>query len=155
MAKLQPRGPLAPVFVEAMTHDPEELRAIAQDPLHNRGPLLNRTGNQIWKAGQLLLKERLPHYALPFIALHGARDTVTYPAGSQLLFDGAGAVKTKELKFYPGLYHEIFLETGPERAAVVADVAAFLREMLRDEKKNPLLAARGAVSGVGVMMDES
>ena len=154
MAKLQPRGPLAPVFVEAMTHDPEELRAIAQDPLHNRGPLLNRTGNQIWKAGQRLVKERLPHYALPFLALHGARDTVTYPSGSQALFDGAASVKIKELKFYPGLYHEIFLETAPERREVVADVLGFLAGMLRDEKRNPMLRGMGAVSGVGVM-DES
>ncbi len=149
MAALQPRGPLAPVFVEAMTHDPEELRAIAQDPLHNRGPLLNRTGNQIWKACQRL-KERLPHYALPFLALHGARDSVTYPSGSQILFDGAGSV-TKGLKFYPGLYHEIFLETAPERAAAVGDVRAFLKDMLNDPKKNPLLSLLSAVGGAGSM----
>lgn len=152
MAKLQPRGPLAPVFVEAMTHDPEELRAIGQDPLHNRGPLLNRTGNQIWKAGQRL-KERLPHYALPFVALHGARDSVTYPAGSQALFDGAGSV-TKGLKFYPGLYHEIFLETAAERAGVLGDVKAFLVDMLRNLKKNPYLSLMEVAGGAGVM-DES
>jgi acylglycerol lipase len=149
MATLQPRGPLAPVFVEAMTHDPEELRAIAQDPLHNRGPLLNRTGNQIWKACQRL-NERIPHYALPFLALHGARDSVTYPSGSQTLFDGAGSA-TKGLKFYPNLYHELFLETPPERAAVLADVTAFLGDLLRDPKKNPHLSLLGAVGGAGAM----
>lgn len=120
MAKVQPRGPLAPVIESELTHDTAELEALRTDPLHNRGPLLNRTGNQILQACQTM-REGLPHFTLPFLAIHGARDTITYPCGSQDLFDHAGsAVKT--LKFYPGLYHELFFELPENRTAVMADV---------------------------------
>ncbi len=137
MARIQPRGPLAPVVEAELTHDRAELEALRRDPLHNRGPLLNRTGNEILKGCQVL-RERLPTFTLPFVALHGASDTITYPIGSQVLFDQAGsAVKT--LKFYPGLAHEIFLETAEDRALVLADVQAFLSDMLLKKHGNGMM----------------
>ena len=71
------------------------------------------------------MKEKLPTFNVPFIVLHGSADTVTYPEGSQYVFDHAGSVQ-KSLKFYPSLYHEIFLEVG--RDAVITDAIAFLEE---------------------------
>lgn len=130
MAKIQPRGPLAPVFVDQLTHDKEELDVLHQDALHNTGPLLNRTGNEILKACKSM-REKLPTFTLPFLALHGSADTVTYPVGSQYLFDHAGSVQ-KTLKFYPGLYHEIFMEVGKE--AVFNDMFEFLQERQKSAK---------------------
>ena len=142
MAKIQPRGPLAPVIESELTHDPAELEALRGDPLHNRGPLLNRTGNEVLKGCQAM-RERLPHFTLPFLAIHGARDTITYPSGSQDLFDHAGST-LKTLKFYPGLYHELFLELPENRATVVADVNAFLAETLKQSPK-PAVGGAGGV----------
>eukprot|EP00952_Eustigmatos_sp_NYUAD-ZCMA_P005630 24440-Eustigmatos_ZCMA.PRE.1 len=90
MAKNQPRGPLAPLIMSQLTHMKEELAFIDTDPHHVRGPLLNRTGNQIYKASQRV-KSLLGCYKLPFFALHGDSDTVTLPTGSQTLFSGAAS----------------------------------------------------------------
>lgn len=125
LARLQPHGPLAPVDLTQLTHDETEVQAILKDPLHNPGPITNRTGNEVVKT-QVAIKEGLQsEYTLPFLALHGAKDTVTYPQGSQLLFDHAASMD-KSLKFYPGYYHEILLERGKEM--VEEDVVMFLNE---------------------------
>lgn len=126
MARLDPRGPLAPVVESELTRDTKELKALQRDPLHNRGPLLNRTGNQLLHKCREM-KERLPHFTLPFLAMHGAADTITYPEGSRFLFEHAGST-VKTLKIFPALYHEIFLETAADREAVLRDVHAFLED---------------------------
>ena len=140
-AKHDPHGALAPVFRDQLTHDKEELDFIGTDPHHNRGPLQNRTGLNILKA-VILVKQRLPTYTVPFIAIHGAADTVCYPAGSEMLFRNA-ASSDKTLRLYPNLYHEILLEVPKDRAMVVAEVLDFIKT--RSEK-----SALALINGTGV-----
>jgi alpha-beta hydrolase superfamily lysophospholipase len=146
MAKVDPRGPLAPVIRSELTRDSMELDVMKDDPLHNKGPLLNRTGNQILMKCQEM-KERLPHFTLPFLAMHGAADTITYPEGTQVLFDHAGST-VKTLKFYPGLFHEIFLELPEARTMVLGDVHAFLADMVYMKDDSLLLQQQQGFGGV-------
>ncbi|MDZ7587821.1 MAG: alpha/beta hydrolase [Parasphingorhabdus sp.] len=57
------------------------------------------------------------------LLLHGEKDTLAAPEGSQLLHQKI-ASGVKELKLYPGLYHEIFNE--PEQDEVLADMIGWL-----------------------------
>lgn len=132
MARMAPRGNLAPVIMSELTHDKDELAFIATDPYHNRGQIQNRTGNEVLKATKRY-RALVSDFRLPFIALHGAADTLTFPEGSQHLFDHAGS-SDKSLKFYPGLFHEILLETG--RDAVYKDVTDFFLARL-EAKTSP------------------
>jgi len=117
------------VDLSQLTHDIQELEALAIDPLHNRGQILNRTGNEVLKA-QVRVNDLQEVYSLPFLALHGHEDTVTLPRGSEILFENSPSYD-KTLKFYEGLYHEILLEVGKEK--VEQDVIDFFNE------HNPLL----------------
>ena len=61
--------------------------------------------------------------SLPFIVVQGGEDKLVDPVGSKMLYDKASS-KDKTIKFYDGLYHEVFNET--ERARVLKDVEAWL-----------------------------
>ncbi|GAB5032204.1 monoglyceride lipase [Nannochloropsis oceanica] len=145
MAKIDPRGPLAPVIESELTRDLVEIDVIKDDPLHNRGPLLNRTGNQILLKCREM-KERLPHFTMPFLAMHGAADTITLPEGTQILFDHAGST-VKTLKFYPGLFHELFLEIPEARTMVLGDVHAFLSDIVYKKNDSLLLQQQQGLGG--------
>jgi alpha-beta hydrolase superfamily lysophospholipase len=66
----------------------------------------------------------LDRLAVPALVIHGADDTVVPPAASEAL----GRLPGVERRLYPGIRHELHNE--PEGAAIVADVAAWLRGCL-------------------------
>jgi alpha-beta hydrolase superfamily lysophospholipase len=121
MARHQPHGPLAPVDVTQLTHVTAEVDFLRKDPKHINAQVLNRTGNEVMKMAQRA-KALTPKFTLPFLALHGTDDTLTYPIGTEQLFRGSSAAD-KNVRYYPGLYHEILLEV--ERATVERDILEF------------------------------
>jgi alpha-beta hydrolase superfamily lysophospholipase len=127
IALLAPRLPAVPLEVEAVSRDPEVVARYRSDPLNYLGKVRARTGVQLLRAAGLIAAE-LPHITLPVLVLHGTADRLTDPAGSQMLYDGVSSTD-KTLKFYDGLYHEVFNE--PEREQVLADVAAWLEARAR------------------------
>jgi alpha-beta hydrolase superfamily lysophospholipase len=74
------------------------------------------------------IQSRAGEITLPILVMHGEADAMTAPAGSQFLYDSVGSVD-KTLKFYPGLYHEIFNE--PEREQVYADLLRWCDQQVR------------------------
>ena len=121
-AWLLPRAPIAPVFTRHLSHDKDVLDLVHEDSLYNTDRLLNRTCHQIAIAA-ISIKKKMPTFKVPFIAMHGSADTITFPRGSQYLYDHAASVQ-KTLKIYPGLYHGIFVELHNE--AVISDALGFL-----------------------------
>jgi alpha-beta hydrolase superfamily lysophospholipase len=122
VAAVAPRLPLVQLEAEAVSRDPEVVARYRGDPLNYLGNVRARMGVQLLRGGELALQE-LPQIELPVLVLHGTADRLADPEGSQMIYDGVGAVD-KTIKFYEGLYHEIFNE--PERDQVLADVAAWL-----------------------------
>ena len=52
--------------------------------------------------------EELPNITIPFKCIHGADDTITYPAGSELIISRSGTSdEEKSLEMFPGLRHEV------------------------------------------------
>ncbi|MCE9624318.1 MAG: lysophospholipase [Deltaproteobacteria bacterium] len=108
-----------------ISHDPEVVRAYEKDPL---------VGHQIsLKLGIAILAnvEKVmglaPKINLPILLLHGEADKITSIEGTRRFFEKV-ASKDKQLKTYPGFYHEIFNEV--ERAEVFADVDHWLEKRL-------------------------
>ena len=70
------------------------------------------------------LKRDFPQFKLPLLIIHGTKDTVTRPEGSQEFYDRAGSTD-KTLKLYEGYFHDPLNDIGKE--AVMADIRALDR----------------------------
>jgi alpha-beta hydrolase superfamily lysophospholipase len=126
LGRVAPSMPTAKLESAAISRDPEVVRAYEADPMvfHGKVPA--------GLAGALLRRmdtfpARLPQLRIPVLVLHGADDRLTSPEGSRLVHARAGSAD-KQLRVYPGLYHEIFNE--PEQDAVLDDVSSWLLERL-------------------------
>ena len=108
--------------VDAISRDPEVVRAYQADPLVHHGKIPARTGAEILATAEAL-PQRLPALRVPLLLLHGAEDRICVPAGSTLVHDTVSA-PDKTLRRYEGLYHEIFNE--PEQDEVLGDLVAWL-----------------------------
>lgn len=105
-----------------ISRDPAVVDAYVSDPLVHHGKTPARLAAEMLKAMQRVTAE-IGTLTVPFIAVQGSEDRLVDPGGAQMLFDGASS-KDKTLKVYEGFFHEVFNE--PERATVLADVAAWL-----------------------------
>lgn len=105
-----------------ISRDPAVVDAYVSDPLVYHGKTPARLAAEMLKAMQRVTAE-IGTLTVPFIAVQGSEDRLVDPGGAQMLFDGASS-KDKTLKVYEGFFHEVFNE--PERATVLADVAAWL-----------------------------
>jgi len=63
--------------------------------------------------------------SVPLLLLQAGEDFLVSPAASREFFERAGS-REKELKVYPGHYHEIFNE--PEKEQVFQDMLAWLNK---------------------------
>ncbi|HEX6396306.1 MAG TPA: alpha/beta hydrolase [Steroidobacteraceae bacterium] len=61
------------------------------------------------------------------LIIHGTRDTVTRPEGSQEFYARAGSAD-KTLKLYEGYFHDPLNDIGKE--AVMADIRAWIEKRL-------------------------
>ena len=101
-----------------VSRDPEVVRDYIADPLVHNGKISAGLVNALFKtmgeveAGRGAIK-------LPLLVMHGEADAMTTPAGSETFY-GAVASVDKQLRIYPGLYHEIFNE--PERLQVLTEL---------------------------------
>jgi alpha-beta hydrolase superfamily lysophospholipase len=65
------------------------------------------------------LKRDFKLFTLPVLIIHGTKDTVTRPEGSQEFFTNASS-KDKTLKLYEGYFHDPLSDIGKE--AVMNDI---------------------------------
>lgn len=132
VSKVDPHGSVSPVDTAKLTHDQGHLRALPKDPLHHHhhSPcILNRTLHESLKASRAIKSELQSCYSLPFLALHGEDDTLSFPLGSHQLYQQSSSTD-KALKFYPGMFHDILQEVGKHQ--VESDVLKFI------DARNPL-----------------
>lgn len=122
LGRILPTLPTQAVPPEAVSRDPEVVRAYADDPLVLHAPIPAATG-----ATLLGLEGRLvPHLGAitePTLIVHGTEDKLADVEGSRLLAERLGGTDVT-LTTYEGLYHEVFNE--PEAKDVLADVVAWL-----------------------------
>ena len=122
LSKIAPKAGVLALDASAISRDPAVVENYRQDPLVHTGKISARLAAEIF-ASMAQLSARASDIALPILLMHGGADTLTAPQGSSLLFD-AVASTDKTLRFYEGLFHEIFNE--PERETVIHEMIEWL-----------------------------
>jgi alpha-beta hydrolase superfamily lysophospholipase len=105
-----------------VSRDPEVVASYDADPLNYRRGMPAGTLVAMIDAGREI-HDNMERFSLPLFIVHGSEDALTDPAGSQELFERA-STEDKELKIYPGLFHEVLNE--PEKDQILADIARWL-----------------------------
>jgi alpha-beta hydrolase superfamily lysophospholipase len=107
---------------EAVSRDPEVVRAYADDPL-----VFNTNVPPECTAAVMLVSQMAyagaGKVSVPALIVHGGADPIADASGSKDLHDLL-ASEDKTLTVYDGLYHEVFNE--PERDQVIGHVIAWL-----------------------------
>jgi len=126
LSKLVPTLPMIQLDVSGVSRDPAVVDAYVSDPLVFHGKLSARLIAELSATMDDTLS-RAGEIRIPLILLHGERDVLTAPSGSQEMFDNVSS-DDKTLKIYPGLFHEIFNE--PEKETVLLEMSAWLEAQL-------------------------
>jgi alpha-beta hydrolase superfamily lysophospholipase len=106
-----------------LSRDPDVVRRYETDPRIPRH-LTTGLGLAAMEAGQAGFSDA-GKVETPTLVLHGGADSVVDPRGSEELFSRL-QVNDKQLKIYPGLFHEIFNE--PDREVVMSDVLTWIHD---------------------------
>jgi alpha-beta hydrolase superfamily lysophospholipase len=124
VAALSPNAGVFNLDLHDFSRDPAVVSAGLADPLVYQPGAPARTGQELLGAiGRI--QEHLGEITVPLLAMHGAADKVTPPAGSKALVEQARSTD-KTLKLYPGLYHDLLHE--PEKEKVTADLVKWLSD---------------------------
>jgi alpha-beta hydrolase superfamily lysophospholipase len=126
LSVLAPKAGILALEAEGVSRDPEVVAAYMNDPLVFHEKTSARLAAELLKA-MLRVTAEAAKIKLPFILLQGSDDKLVDPAGAQMLYDMATSAD-KTLKYYDGLYHEVFNE--PERDTVLKDVETWLEAHL-------------------------
>jgi acylglycerol lipase len=122
LSSLAPNAGALKLPPEAVSRDPEVVRAYEQDPLVHHAAVPARTVAELLEAmaafPQSVLKLRLP-----LLVQHGIADSLVPVEPCRPIFQSIPS-RDKTLKFYEGLYHEVYNE--PERDQVISDLEAWL-----------------------------
>jgi acylglycerol lipase len=107
---------------EALSRDPEVVRAYAEDPLvfHDRVP---PEANAASLAAAIEVNQSGPLITVPVLMVHGTEDGIADIEGARELFAQLGS-RDKEFIAYDGLYHEVMNE--PEKDRVIGDIVGWL-----------------------------
>jgi alpha-beta hydrolase superfamily lysophospholipase len=122
LSLLIPKVGLYTIDASAISRDKAVVAAYVNDPLVYQGKIRTRLGVEIIKTMQVL-PSQMSRIHLPVMILHGTKDRLSEPKGSQILYDRVKS-DDKTLKLYDGFFHEIFNE--PDHEQVFGDVETWL-----------------------------
>jgi acylglycerol lipase len=107
---------------EAVSRDPEVVKAYTADPLVTVGKVPARTAHELFAQLPGYLSNA-PGMKVPVLMQHGEADALVPLTGARATIDAIGA-SDKTVITYPGLFHEIYNE--PEKDAVIGDLSRWL-----------------------------
>jgi alpha-beta hydrolase superfamily lysophospholipase len=126
LSTVAPRIGVFAIESEGVSRDPAVVRDYDADPLNHHGKLPARSVNELTGA-VARFPAGLATLSLPLLTMHGTADTLTLPAGSELVIENAGS-EDKSIIRYEGLYHELLNE--PERQKVLDDIVEWVEARL-------------------------
>lgn len=113
ISKLFPKAGVMTLDASGISRDPAVVENYMNDPLVNKGKLSARLLVEMFNSMDEC-KAGASSISLPVFIMHGSKDDMTSPNGSQLLFDSVSS-GDKTIKIYEGLMHEILNEPeGPQ-----------------------------------------
>ncbi len=116
IARIAPKAPVPRGEGDKLSYDPAAVAAFRDDPLNYHGKTRMRTAVEMSDAGADALA-RATTLRLPYLAMHGADDTLTSPRGTGRFHERSRSTD-KTLMLWPRMKHEIFNEVESE--AVIA-----------------------------------
>jgi alpha-beta hydrolase superfamily lysophospholipase len=122
IAAVRPNTGALQLSPRAISRDAEVVRDYESDPLVFHGMIPARTVVELLDA-MAGFPDLAPRLKLPTLVLHGTADTLVPVAGVRPIYQAINE-KQRSIKFYDGLYHEVFNE--PERAQVTSDLLQWL-----------------------------
>ncbi len=122
LSRIAPRLGVLQLDGSLVSRDPQVVADYLADPLVYKGKVGARLGAELF-AAMHEVQANAARITLPMLILHGAKDGLAAPAGSEFLLKHVGSVD-KTLKLYPGLYHEVFNE--PEQQRVLGEMVAWI-----------------------------
>ena len=122
LSVLLPKMGITAIDASTISRDQTVVDAYIGDPLVYRGKIRARLGAELIKTMQKL-PPRMPEINLPILIMHSTSDRLSNPGGSRMLYELVKS-QDKTLKYYEGLFHEIFNE--PEHVKVLADLETWL-----------------------------
>jgi len=126
LGRVAPHAAIFRLPNQDFSRDPAIVRAMDADPLISQAPAPARTAAELLRT-MAWIRDRESGFSTPVLALHGSADRLTHPDGSRAFVELVPA-RSKTLRTYPGLYHDLFHE--PERATVLDDLAGWLAPRL-------------------------
>jgi len=122
LSHLAPHAHVLKLKKEDFSRDPKVVQALLDDPLLANEVQPTKTVAEMVRADERL-KRDFGLFTLPVLIIHGTRDTVTRPEGSQEFY-GKTSSKDKTLKLYDGYFHDLLNDIGKE--AVMHDIRDWL-----------------------------
>ena len=122
LSHLAPHAHVLKLKKEDFSRDPKVTRALRDDPLLADEVQPTKTVAEMVRADERL-KRDFKLFTLPLLIIHGTKDTVTRPEGSQEFYANASS-KDKTLKLYEGYFHDPLSDIGKE--AVMADISSWI-----------------------------
>jgi len=126
VGSILPDLPIESIDADLVSRDPQVVADYKADPLVYRGKVPAGIGKALLVVGETM-PARAPGITAPLLVVHGADDQLISAEGSRRLMECVGS-RDRELKIYPGLFHEVFNE--PERDRVLDDVVDWIQERL-------------------------
>ena len=123
LSRLRPGAAALTLSPSAVSRDPAVVRAYQDDPLVHHGPIPARTVAELL-AAMAGFPASAPALKLPVLVQHGTADSLVPLAATRPLYDVLGNPKLRSLRYYEGLYHEVYNE--PERDTVIGDLERWL-----------------------------
>ncbi|MBA3276206.1 MAG: alpha/beta hydrolase [Chloroflexia bacterium] len=108
IARIAPKAPVPRGEGDKLSYDPAVGAAFQDDPLNYHGKTRMRTAVEMSNAGADALA-RAATLRLPYLAMHGADDTLTSPRGTGRFHERARSTD-KTLVLWPRMKHEVFNE---------------------------------------------
>ena len=126
LSHLAPHAHVLNLPKKAFSRDPKVVAALMDDPLLEHEVQPTKTVAEMVRADERLQRD-FPLFKLPLLIIHGTKDAVTRPEGSQEFHARAGSAD-KTLKLYEGYFHDPLNDVGKE--VVMADIRAWLEKHL-------------------------
>lgn len=123
LSSLAPNAGALTLPAKAISRDPAVVEAYEQDPLVFRGAIPARTIVELLQAMDAF-PASAPELRIPVLVQHGTADSLVPLAATRPVYDLLGPPKARTLRYYDGLFHEVFNE--PERDRVIADLAVWI-----------------------------
>jgi len=119
LSRIAPNLSVAQLDVGLVSRDLEQQEVMKNDHLRWKGGVKCKWAASIHEA-LTVINAKLTSMKVPFLILHGDKDSICNPEGSRQLMEKA-SVKDKDLKMFSDAFHHLYMEVPSVREEALSD----------------------------------